>query len=153
MVKRDTPPGDRDGIPEQTNMATMSFDPEDTALIAVVAFAAAVMAGLGSFSVFNVSLSDTFTLAGGTFSYAYAATAGAFVWTVATNDMDISGLREDARSELDDYYYWALMAGIVILVSWPFVDGVSSFVTSQDLWGVLFIAVSTGAQVAIGYMK
>jgi hypothetical protein len=134
-------------------MATMNFDPEDTALIALVAFAAAVMAGLGSFSAFDVSLSDTFQAAGGTFSYAYLVTAGAFAWTVITNDMDLGNLRDNARDQLDDYYYWALMGSIVVLVAWPFVDGVSSFVTSQDLWGVLFIAGSVGAQVAIGYMR
>ena len=131
----------------------MNFDPEDTALIAIVAFAAAVMAGLGSFSAFDVSLSDTITAGGATFSYAYLVTAGAMVFTVVTNDMDISGIRDDARSQLDEYYYYALVVGFGILVTWPFIDGVSGFVTSQDLWGVLFIAVSTGAQVAIGYLK
>ena len=131
----------------------MSFDSEDSALIAIVAFAAAVMAGLGTFSAFGVSLSDTFSMAGGTFSLAYAATAGAFIVTVITNDMDVSNLNNRAQNELDDAYYYALAGSALLLFTWPFVDGVSSFIQSQDLWGVLFIMGSVAAQIAIGYMK
>lgn len=136
-------------------MATMQFDEEDTALIAVVAFSAAVMAKLGSFSAFGVSLSDTASLAGGTFSIAYLATVGSFVVTVITNDMEIDprALSEDARRQLDDTYYYLLMGSFLLLAAWPFVDGVQSFITSADLWGVLFISGSVGAQIAIGYLK
>jgi hypothetical protein len=131
----------------------MSFDAEDSALIAVVAFAAAAMAGLGTFSTFGVSLSDTFAFAGGSFSIAYAVTAGAFVVTVVTNDMDVGNLNNRAQSELDEPYYYALAGSAILLVAWPFVGGVSSFVQSQDLWGVLFIVGSVAAQISIGYMK
>lgn len=133
----------------------MQFDPEDTALIAVVAFAAAVMAGLGSFAAFDVSLSDTFQMAGGTFSIAYAVTLGAFVATVLTNDLPTnpSDLRDRAQKDLDQEYYLALVASVGLLLAWPFIPEIESFVTSQDLWGVLFVFGSVGAQIAIGFMK
>lgn len=133
----------------------MQFDPEDTALIAVVAFSAAVMAGLGSFAAFDVSLSDTFSMAGGTFSLAYAGTVGAFVATILTNDLPTnpSDLRQKAEKELDQAYYLTLVGSLGVMVMWPFVPEIESFVTSQDLWGVLFIVGSVGAQIAIGYMK
>ena len=136
-------------------MAQMQFDESDTALIAVVALASAAMAGLATFSAFGVSLSDTVSIASGTFSVAYVATLGAFGATVVTNDMELdpSDFQSSARSQLDDTYYYLLMGSVVLLVAWPFVGEVSSFVQSQDLWGVLFIAGSTGAQVAIGYMR
>mgnify|MGYP006275870119 CR=1 FL=1 len=136
-------------------MSVMNFDPEDTALIAVVAFASAVMAGLGSFGAFDVMLSDTFTAVGGTFSLAYGATVGAFAVTLVTNDLptDPSKLREQAEKELDQTYYVLLIGSIGLLVLWPFVPEIESFVTSADLWGVLFIAGSVGSQIALGYMK
>lgn len=133
----------------------MQFDPEDTALVGIVAVAASVMAGLGSFSAFNVALSDTFSIASGTFSVAYALTILSFVGTVLTNDLptDPSSLRDRAENELDQTYYIALIGSLGIMVLWPFIPEIESFVTSQDLWGVLFIAGSVGAQLAIGYMK
>jgi hypothetical protein len=133
----------------------MQFDEMDTALIAVVALASAAMAGLATFSAFGVSLSDTQAFMGGSFSIAYLGTLGAFGATIATNDMALApgDFAEDAREQLDDTYFYLLMGSVVLLVTWPFVSAIPSFVQSQDLWGVLFIAGSTGAQVAIGYMK
>jgi len=137
-------------------MAQMSFDAEDTALVSIVALASAAMAGLATFSAFGVSLSDTMSLAGGTFSVAYIATLAAFGFTVVTNDgmsLDVSEMQSKAQRNLDDTYYYVLVASVGLLIAWPFVSGIESFVQSQDLWGVLFIAASTGSQLAIGYMK
>jgi hypothetical protein len=137
-------------------MAEMSFDPEDTGIIALVVLASGVMAGRASFEAFNVALSDVTTVGGATFSIAYIVTLGAFAWTVLTNEgmsTDLSQLRKDARKELDDTYYYLLVASFGTLILWPFVPEIGNIVQSQDLWGVLFIAGSTGAQVALGYMK
>jgi hypothetical protein len=133
----------------------MNFDAEDTAVTAVVAFAAAVMAGLGTFAAFGVSLSDTFVVASGTFSLAYLGQVGSFGWTLWTNEhgIDPGELREQARSELTDTYYYLLMGSGGVLLAWPFVPEVSSFVQSQDLWGVVFILGSVGSQIALGYMR
>lgn len=134
----------------------MEFDEEDTALIALVALSSAVMAGLASFQAFDVSLSDTTTLLGANLSIAYIATVGSFVATIATNEqmsLDPREFRERARSELDDTYFTVLSVSLLGLIAWPFVDSIPSFVQSQDFWGVLFIAASTGSQIAIGYMK
>lgn len=137
-------------------MASMEFDEEDTALVSLVVLSSAVMAGLATFSAFNVSLSDTTTIAGGTFSIAYIATVGAFLMTVLTNEgtsLDPRELSDNARAELNDTYYYLMVGSLGLLVAWPFVSGVESFVTSQDLWGVVFIAASTGSQIALGYLK
>lgn len=133
----------------------MQFDESDTALIAIVALASAAMAGLATFSAFGVSLSDTTSFLGGSFSLAYLGTLGAFGVTVATNDMGLAPgeFKDNAREQLDDTYFYVLMGSVLLLVTWPFVSAIPSFIQSQDLWGVLFIAGSTGAQVAIGYMK
>lgn len=134
-------------------MVKMSFDAEDSALIAVVAFAAAVMAGLGSFSAFGVALSDTTKMVGASFSIAYLLTAGAFLLTILTNEASISTLTSRASNELPDSYYYALGGSVLLLIAWPFFSGIQSFIQSEDLWGVVFIFASVSAQVAIGYMK
>jgi len=133
----------------------MNFDASDTALISIVALASAAMAGLATFSAFGVSLADSMTIAGSTFTVAYVATVASFLATIVTNDMPLNpqDLQEKAQGNLDDTYYYLLMGSLGLLVAWPFVSGIESFVQSQDLWGVLFIAASTGAQVAIGWLK
>jgi hypothetical protein len=124
-------------------------------MVVLTALGAAVMAGLGTFGAFDVTLSDTFTVAGGTFSLAYLLQIGAFGWTVVTNDHDLdpSAFADQARSELTDYYYYTLIAAIIVLVLWPFVSDISSFIQSKDLWGVVFIIGSVAAQMAIGWMR
>jgi len=136
-------------------MATMQFDAEDTVLIGLVALASAVMAGLATFSAFTVSLSDTVTVGGATLSYAYLGTLLAFGVTVWTNEMELDPreFQESARKELDNTYYYLLMASLVVLIAWPFVSELSTFVTSADVWGLAFVALSVSSQIAIGYMK
>lgn len=136
-------------------MATMEFDSSDTALISIVALSSAVMAGLATFGAFNVSLSDTAALGGSTFSIAYLVTLGAFLATVVTNDMPLNpqDLVDQAERDLSDTYYYLLVGSLGLLVAWPFFPSIESFIQSQDLWGVLFIAGSTGSQIAIGWMK
>ena len=136
-------------------MSTMEFDSSDTALISIVALSSAVMAGLATFGAFNVSLSDTAALGGSTFSIAYLLTLGAFLATVVTNDMPLNpqDLVDQAERDLSDEYYYLLIGSLGLLVAWPFFPSIESFITSEDLWGVLFIAGSTGSQIAIGWMK
>lgn len=134
----------------------MSFDAEDTALISLVAISSAVMAGLATFGAFDVTLSDNLQIAGGSFSVAYISTLVVFGITAVTNEsgsLDPRELSQNAREELNDTYYAVLMGSLLLLAAWPFIDAIPEFVQSQDLWGVLFIAASTGSQIAIGYMK
>lgn len=133
----------------------MNFDAEDTALLGLVAVAASVMAGVGTFELFGYSLSDTYAMLGGDFTLAYIATVGAFGFTVWTNEMDLdpSTLRENARDELDDTYYYTLLAGVAVLALWPFIPEISNWVTSSDITAVVFIAGSVGTQLAIGYLR
>jgi hypothetical protein len=133
----------------------MNFDSSDTALISIVALSSAVMAGLATFGAFDVSLSDSATLAGSTFSIAYLMTLGSFLVTVLTNDMPLNpqDLVDQAGSDLSDEYYYLLVISLGLLVAWPFFPGIEDFIRSEDLWGVLFIAASTGSQIAIGWLK
>jgi hypothetical protein len=134
-------------------MAEMNFDPEDTALIAVVVVASAVMAGAGTFELFNVSMTDTASLGGATVSLAYLFTVLALGATFITNEMGLRDVNQRAKDELDDLYYGALIVTFALLIFWPFVPSIKTFVRSQDLWSLLFIAAQTAGQIAIGYIK
>jgi hypothetical protein len=135
-------------------MAEMQFDREDTALIGAVVVASAVMAGAGSFELFNVALSDQAQIAGATVSVAYVITAGSLVFTVVTNEFGgIRDVQEQAKENLDQTYYPMLLATFGLLFAWPFVPEIQTFVQSQDLWKVGFISIQTGGQIGIGYIK
>jgi len=69
------------------------------------------------------------------------------------HDLDPAALKDQARRDLNDQYYYLLLGNVVVLAAWPFIPDVSSFVQSQDLWGVLFIFGSVGGQLALGYMR
>lgn len=131
----------------------MSFDPEDTALILAVAFGSAVMAGAGNFELFGVAMNDTTSFGGATMSVAYVLTAGSLIATVLTNDMSFSDVRNRAQNQLDDEYYFALMGSFGLLVAWPLVPELQSWIQSADLWKLAFVLAQTGGQIAIGYIK
>jgi|GEM_PF-1899849 len=136
-------------------MAEMQFDASDTALIGLIAFSAAAMAGRGTFQAFDVAMSDQATIAGATVSVAYLGTALGYVITVFTNDIaiDPTTLRDQAKEELSQGYYLLLVASFGFLVAWPFVPEVQNFIQSEDLWGVLYIMVAVGGQIALGYLR
>ena len=134
-------------------MAKMQFDPMDAGATVATFIGASSMAGIASWSLFDVSLSDVaFTLAGNDVTLATLLTVIALGVTIVTNDnADLSSLHQDAQ-KLDDYYYYSIVGAVGLLAGWIFVGDVSSFVQSQDLWGVAYIAVSITAQMAIGWM-
>jgi len=137
-------------------MAYQSFDAEDIGMLTLSIFSAAVMVGIASVEAFGVSMSDGFTLAGISTSIAWMVTLGTFVGTVLTNDhtdlISSDGL-ERMRDDMDDVYAFAVVVSVALLVGWVLFPEVADFFKSADLWGVLFIAGTATAQVALGWMR
>lgn len=134
-------------------MSKMAFDPGDAAATVATFIGSSAMAGIASWSLFDVNLADAaFQLAGNDVTLATLLTGVALLATIITNDnTSIKSLKSDAEN-LDDYYYGSIIACVALLVGWVFVGDVSAFVQSGDLWGVSYIAVSLTGQMAIGYM-
>ncbi len=134
-------------------MSIMEFDPEDAAALVATFIGTTAMAGIASWSLFDVTLSDVaFQLAGNDVTLATLLTLVSLGVTILTNDnAELSTLHQQAK-DLDNYYYYSIVASVGLLVGWVFFGDVSSFVQSQDLWGVGYVAVSLTAQMAIGWM-
>ena len=134
-------------------MAKMQFDPEDAALTVLAFIGASAMAGIATWTLFDVSLGDSaFQLAGNDVTLATLLTLVAVVGTIVTNDnTELSEVTDDLQN-LDEYYMYVTVASLALLVGWVFFPEVSSFVTSQDLWGVLYIGVTVTSQFVLGWM-
>ena len=131
----------------------MEFDPVDAGATVTTFIGTSSMAGIASWSLFDVSLSDVaYTLAGNDITLATLLTLVALAVTIITNDnAELSTLHEQAK-ELENYYYYSVVGSLGLLVGWVFIGDVSSFVQSADLWGVAYIGVSVTGQMAVGYM-
>ncbi|AFD04023.1 VP2 [Halogeometricum pleomorphic virus 1] len=134
-------------------MSKMTIDPEDVASTVATFIGTSSMAGIAQWSLFDVSLSDqAFQLAGNSVTLATVLTAVALAAIVFTNDNgSIDELHAKAK-KLDNYYYYSIVGSVALLVGWVFVGDVSSFITSSDLWGVGYVAVSMVAHFALGWM-
>lgn len=119
-------------------------------------FAAAAMVEIATVSAFGVGMGDTFTLAGKTASLAWILSVGTFVGTVITNDhtelATTDAYDELMSSSMDSTYAYAVVAAAAVLVGWVLFPQVADFFQSQDLWGVLYIAGISTAQIALGWM-
>ena len=131
----------------------MEFDPVDAGATVTTFIGTSSMAGIASWSLFDVSLSDVaYTLAGNDITLATLLTLVALAVTIITNDnAELSTLHEQAK-ELENYYYYSVVGSLGLLVGWVFIGDVSSFVQSADLWGVAYIGISVTGQMAVGYM-
>ena len=134
-------------------MAKMSFDPIDAGLTLALTVSGFIMVGIASFQLFNVDFGATaISLAGQDLTTAYLISAAALVGTVVTNDnTSLSDLQSD-MDQLDDYYAYLILGTGAIMVAWLFIPDVSAFFQSGDLWGLVYVAGTTTAQMAIGYM-
>jgi len=135
-------------------MSRYNFDEIDIGLLVGALFSTAVIVELATFSAFGVSMSDTFSLAGYTAPIAWVVSVGAFAATVVTNDnaelsTDLYGQLED---DLPRNYFLAVIGTAAVLVAWPFIPQVSEFVTSADLWGVIYLFAVAAGQLAVGWM-
>ena len=137
-------------------MSLQSFDWEDIGMLVLGLFSAAVLVGIASVSAFGVALSDTFSIGGYSASLAWVISIGTFVGTVLTNEhtelLSSDGYSALKNSEMDDTYVYAVLGTAALLVAWVFIPQVSEFVTSEDLWGVLYIGLVGTSQVAIGWV-
>jgi hypothetical protein len=131
----------------------MQFDPVDAALTIAMMVAGFIMTGIASFSLFGIDFGATATtLAGYDITTAYALSVLAFLGIVATNDnTSFQTLRQDAES-LDDYYMYAIFGTIALFGLWLFVPDVANFFRSSDLWGLMYVAITTTAGFAVGWM-
>jgi hypothetical protein len=134
-------------------MAKMDFDPVDAAFTITLAATGFMMVGIASFNVFDVSFGETaFTLMGQDLSLAYCLSAGALIGTVVTNDNAQLSSLGDQVDDLDQYYYFSVLATGGLLVGWLFIPAIPEFFQSQDLWGITYVAVTTTGQFALGWM-
>ncbi|WP_435145626.1 hypothetical protein [Halobaculum sp. P14] len=137
-------------------MAYTEFDAEDIGLLVLGIFASAVLVGIASVEAFNVGMSDTFTVAGIQTSIAWVVSVATLVGIVITNDntelFSKDGLDELRESDMAEAYVYATLGAAAVLVGWVFFPAVSSFFKSSDLWGVVYIALMTVAQVAVGWI-
>ena len=132
----------------------MDFDPVDAALTVGVMMSGFIMVGIATFSLFDIGFGDVVWSSGNmSMSVAYVIGAGAFVGIVATNDnTELSSLKDDAE-RLDDYYYYSIIATVALMVGWLVMpDTVASFFQSSDLWGLVYVGVTTTASFAVGWM-
>ncbi|QDX39845.1 hypothetical protein [Salarchaeum sp. JOR-1] len=129
------------------------FDPVDAGLTVATMISAFIVTGIASFNLFDVDFGAVaFTLAGHGLSTAYVIGALALAGTILTNEnAQLSSLQEDAK-DLGDYYYGAVLATVGLMVAWVFVGDVSSFFSSSDLWGLVYVGVVTTGQFVIGWM-
>jgi hypothetical protein len=128
------------------------FDYIDGVLLGAVFLGASVMAGIGSFNLFDIAFTDVAFQIGEGVTIAALLVIGGMVGTVLTNDNTDLGSVTDDVQDLDQQYYIAVVGSVALLVGWIFIPDVSSFVQSSDLWGVVYVVGSMVAQVAIGWM-
>lgn len=135
-------------------MSRYEFDEVDIGLLVFGLFSTAVLVGLATVEAFGVSMSDTFSVGGYTSKIAWVLSVGAFAGTIVTNDnAELSGdLYNQLEEKLPRNYFIATLGTAAILLAWPFVPAVSEFITSQDLWAVLYLAAVVAGQFAVGWM-
>jgi hypothetical protein len=129
-----------------------NFDYIDGLLLGAVFLGSSVMAGIGSFDLFNVAFTDVAFDIGEGVTVAAAIVLAAYIGTILTNDnTELSSAIDDVQ-DLEGYYYASVIVSLGLVVAWVFIPDVSSFIQSSDLWGVLFITGSVITQVALGWM-
>ncbi|WP_225316424.1 MULTISPECIES: hypothetical protein [Haloferax] len=112
------------------------------------------MTGIATFQLFDINFTDVVWSTGSTeITVALVISAASFVGTVATNDnTSLQTLKDDAE-KLDDYYYGAIILTAGLMVGWVLLPNtVASFFQSSDLWGLVYVGITTTATFAIGWM-
>ncbi|KAB1185666.1 hypothetical protein GJR98_14575 [Haloferax sp. MBLA0077] len=135
-------------------MSKMEFDPEDAALVVAMMVSGFIMTGIATFQLFDINFTDVVWSTGSTeITVALVISAASFVGTVATNDnTSLQTLKDDAE-KLDDYYYGAIILTAGLMVGWVLLPNtVASFFQSSDLWGLVYVGITTTATFAIGWM-
>ncbi|WP_396610805.1 hypothetical protein ACH9L7_11280 [Haloferax sp. S1W] len=134
-------------------MSKMEFDPVDAALTVAMMVSGFIMTGIATFQLFDVGFTDVIWSSGNIeITVAYAISVASFVGIVATNEnTDFSSLKDDAE-RLDEYYMYSVFATVGLFAGWLLVGDVASFFQSSDLWGLVYVGVTTTASFAVGWM-
>jgi hypothetical protein len=136
----------------------MQFDPVDVGLSIALMISGFIVTGIATFQLFGVDFGAVaLTLAGYDLSTAYLLGVLAFVGIVATNDNTSFGeLRDDLEGmsgEWAEYYLYAVAATVALFIGWVvFPDTVASFFQSSDLWGLLYVSITTAAGYVVGWI-
>lgn len=134
-------------------MSQMEFDPIDMGLTVAGLMAGFIVVGIGSFDLFGVQFGATVTtVAGFALSTAWVIHAGSIVGTILTNDnAELDTLLEDAK-DLGQYYYIAVIATLALPIAWLVFPSVPSFFQSADLWGLVYVGLTTTGQFSLGWL-
>lgn len=134
-------------------MSRLEFDPTDTALTLALAISGFIMTGIATFTLFDVSFTDTlFSLGGYDITIAYAMSVVAIAGTIYTNDnTELDSLSNDIKN-LDDYYKYATVATLALVGAWLFIPAVQDFFTSSDAMALVYVGVTTTGQFVLGWM-
>jgi len=134
-------------------MSKLEFDPTDTALTLALAISGFIMTGIATFTLFDVSFTDTiFSVGGYNITIAYAMSVVALAGTIYTNEnTGIDTLSDDIK-DLDDYYKYATIATGGLIAAWLFIPAVGDFFTSSDAMALVYVGVTTTGQFVLGWM-
>lgn len=131
-------------------MTTGEIDKEDAALAALFGLAAATSVGIADVSLFSHSFSDTlFTLGDQAVTFATVVSAVVLGFVYVTNEPDLDRIR---AMDNGDWYWYAVIATVLVIVAVPFVPSVQDAVRSNDLLALAVLAVESTGYVAISYL-
>lgn len=131
-----------------------SFDPLDMSLLVLGIMSAFIIVGIGHFDLFGVDFSEEmFTLAGFSLSTAWVIGYASIIGVIITNDnAELQNLRSDIE-DLEQYYAITAVLTLGLPIAWVvFPDLVADFFQSEDLWGVVYVAIVSTGQAALGWM-
>ncbi|ELY63770.1 hypothetical protein C492_06970 [Natronococcus jeotgali DSM 18795] len=131
----------------------MEFDPADAGFTVALMVAGFIQTGIATFQLFDINFTDVIFSSGNIeITLAYAVSVGAFAGIIITNEnTDLSSLKDDAE-KLDDYYMWSIFGTVGVFAAWLLVGDVSSFFQSSDLWGLVYVGITSTAGFAAGWM-
>ena len=139
-------------------MAKLKIDPVDVALSIALMISGFIMVGIASYQLFGIDFGATATTIGGyDLTTAYVMSVLAFGGIIATNDnTSFSDLRSDVEGmtgEYAQYYAYAVFGTVALMLAWVLLpDTVASFFQSSDLWGLLYVGITTTAGYVVGWI-
>lgn len=131
-----------------------SFDPLDMSFLVLGLMSAFMLVGIATFDLFGVDFAEPMTeIAGISLSTAWVLGYAAVVGTLVTNDnTELSQLSDDVQ-DLDQYYAVSVVLTLALPIAFVvFPETVGDFFKSEDLWGVVYVAIVTTGQAAMGWM-
>jgi hypothetical protein len=107
---------------------------------------AVVLTGIGTFSIFNTSLSETvFSATGVNVSIAFLVAAFLLIAAWFTNRAG------DGWEDLDEFESVSVGGGVIVLVGVAFVPFISDLVAGSHVWGVVSFVLLSGAYTVLAW--